>query len=726
MDEYITALFEIIDNNSKNLNKSKILSAYEFSKDAHEGQKRKSGEPYIIHPIQVAGILVEMGMDTDTIIASLLHDVVEDTSIELSEVESRFGKEVASLVDGVTKLGKIPLSTKEEQQAENIRKMLLAMSQDIRVVIIKLADRLHNLRTLDYVDEQKQRDKSLETMEVYAPIAHRLGIRAMKEELEDLSLAHLDPIGYNTIVEKLNTQKTERQEFLNRIKERIKERIGKDENVVVEGRVKSVYGIYRKVYMQGKEFEEIYDVYAVRVIVDSVIDCYNVLGIVHDMFTPIPKRFKDYVSTPKPNMYQSLHTTVIDKEGIPFEVQIRTWDMHHTAEYGIAAHWKYKEGISGKDKLEERLSWVRQLLEAQKESEDVEEIVRSIKSDIAPEEVFVFTPKGDVISLPIGACVIDFAYAIHTAVGNSMSGAKVDGKIVPLEYKVKTGEIVEIITKKGGGPSRDWIKLVTTSEARNKIRGWFKKEHREENIEHGKLEIDSEFRRNYINLTGEEKDSFIMDIAKRQHYSELDDFYAAIGYGGLILSRIMPRIRDEYNKMVKQAQKQQLSIEDVITERRNKKDHGDVIVEGVDGCLVKFTKCCSPLPGDQIVGFITRGYGVSIHKRDCINAINGMKDKQSRQRWVNARWSENAKRKSNYDVTLHIWGINRDNLILDLSSQFAAMRVPIHSMTAKETRDGRSFFSVTISIESTEHLKSITEKLNKISGINSIERANSL
>ena len=722
MNELYQRLIEAIERNSKNLNKGEITRALEFAEMAHDGQKRKSGEPYIIHPVATAIILIDMGMDTETVVAALLHDVVEDTEVELSEVRQKFGDDVATLVDGVTKLGLLPLTSREEQQAENVRKMLLAMSQDIRVVVIKLADRLHNMRTIDYVGEQKQRDKSLETMEVYAPIAHRLGIRAVKEELEDLSLRHLDPIGYKQIEERLVGQKEERQEFLDRIKERIKERLGNDENVVVEGRVKSVYGIYRKVFMQNKAFEEIFDIYAVRVIVDSVTDCYNVLGVIHDMFRPIPNRFKDYISTPKANMYQSLHTTVIDKEGIPFEVQIRTWDMHHTAEYGIAAHWKYKHGVSGKDKLEERLVWVRQLLEAQKESEDVEEIVRSIKSDIAPEEVFVFTPKGDVISLPIGACVIDFAYAIHTAVGNSMVSAKADGKIVPLDYKVKTGEIVEIITTKGKGPSRDWIKLVVTSEARNKIRNWFKKEFREENIEQGKLELEAEFRRNLISIKPELKDDFVLDIAKRHHFDNLDDFYAAIGYGGILISRIMPRVKDAYNKAVKEAKaaSKTFSIDDVVSENLGKKQNGGVIVEGLDNCLVKFAKCCSPLPGDEVVGFITRGSGVSVHKADCVNAVNGIKHDCAR--WVKVVWAD-ANRKSSYDVSLHIWANTRPNLLLDISAQFSTMRVPIHSISAKDTKDGRSFFWLSISTEGTEHLKSIIDKLIKVPGINSVERA---
>ncbi len=487
--------------------------------------------------------------------------MVEDTSETLDDIERAYGHNIAQLVDGVTKITTLDitsLDSKEQQQAENVRKMLLAMSQDIRVIIIKLADRLHNLRTLQYRPRHKQLAKARETMEVYAPIAHRLGIRAVKEEMEDLSLRYLDPIAYSEIETALNSRKDERLAFLEKIKGQISERMGKEGSEIhLEGRVKSVYGIYRKMYIQGKAFEEIYDIYAVRIIVDTVIECYNALGIIHDMYTPLPNRFKDYISTPKPNMYQSLHTTVIGKEGVPFEVQIRTWEMHHTAEYGIAAHWKYKAGLQGKDKLEERLEWVRHLLEAQQDSEDVEDILSSIKSDLVPEEVFVFTPKGDVIDLPSGSTVIDFAYAIHSAVGNSMIGAKVDGRIVPIDYQVKTGQIVEIATTKSQahGPNRDWLQIVKTSEARNKIRAWFKKEKKEENIARGKAEIERDFKRDGINLTDEQYEQFILELAHRQHCRTVEEFYAAVGYGGISLSKILPRIKEDYLKRYRKEEK---------------------------------------------------------------------------------------------------------------------------------------------------------------------------
>ena len=547
----IDDLQRAIDRSGRVYDREKIMAAYQLANDAHNGQCRVSGEPYISHPIAVAIILVDLGMDSECIQAALLHDVVEDTDITSEAVEKQFGTDVALLVNGVTKLGKISFTSREEQQAENVRKMLLAMAQDVRVIIIKLADRLHNMRTIEVMPEQKRRDKALETMEVYAPLAHRLGIRAVKEELEDISLRYLDPVAYHEIESMLELKRADRQSFLEKIKDKIRERLAAEYNdIYVDGRVKSVYGIYRKMYIQGKAFEEIFDIYAVRIIVDSVNECYNILGIIHDLFRPLPNRFKDYISTPKPNMYQSLHTTVIDKEAIPFEVQIRTWDMHHTAEYGIAAHWKYKAGVTGRDKLEERLAWIRQLIENQKEADDVEDIVRSIKSDLSPEEVFVFTPKGDVISLPVGSTVIDFAYAIHTEVGNRMVGAKIDGRIVALDTPVRTGQIIEVVTTnaKDHAPSRDWLKIVKTTEARNKIRNWYKKERREENIEQGRSELEKEFRRNMITLPDGKLPEFLSAIAKRQHFELADDFLAAIGYGGVLLSKIMPRIKEKIGR----------------------------------------------------------------------------------------------------------------------------------------------------------------------------------
>ena len=719
-------LMKVLKESNRPYDFDKITEAYEYANRAHDGQMRQSGEPYITHPLAVAQILVELGMDTETICAGLLHDVVEDTASTVEDIKKRFGEDVALMVDGVTKLTKLSYSTKEQRQAENVRKMLLAMAKDVRVIIVKLADRLHNMRTGEYWKEYKQREKALETMEVYAPLADRLGIRPIKEELEDISLRFLDPIAYEEIERMLKLKKEERENFLIAIQEKIRDRLEKENmKFFLQSRVKSIYGIYRKVYMQGRNFDEIYDVYAVRVIVDTPYECYAVLGLMHDAFTPIPKRFKDYISTPKANMYQSLHTTVLDKKGIPFEIQIRTWDMHYTAEYGIAAHWKYKAGIGKKDKLEERLAWVRQLLEVQQDSGDAQDIVRSIKSDIAPEECFVFTPKGDVINLPTGSTVIDFAYAIHSAVGNRMTGAKVDGRIVPLDFKLETGMIVEIITSKGpgNGPSRDWLKIVKTSEARTKIRSWFKKERREENIITGKEELEKEFRRNLINIPEEDYEEFILNLAKRQHINTLEDFYAAIGYGGVLLSRLMPRVKEEFQKTYRSApeeEKAQLT-QQLANNKKPGKPTSGVIVEGLDSCLVKFAKCCNPLPGDPIVGFVTRGYGVSIHKQDCVNVLNSPKENEGR--WVRAEWASvgtSEKFKSTIDITSQ----PRDTLLADVSILLSNMHIPLHALIAKESKDHSVIMiQITVEVNGVDQLNYLLNSLRSIKGIEDVRRA---
>lgn len=720
MDPLFAKLTDAIEKSNKSYDLERIKAAYTMARQAHEGQMRSSGDPYISHPIEVAIILVGLGMDSDTIIGGILHDVVEDTSITLEDIQKRFGGDVADLVDGVTKLANIPYSSRAEQQAENVRKMLLAMAKDVRVVIIKLADRLHNMRTLDYRTPEKQRVKSLETMEIYAPLAHRLGIRSVKEELEDLSLKHLDPVAYHEIEQQLALRKEDREAFLGNIIKRIEARL-EEEHVTaqIDGRVKSIYGIYRKMYIQGRSFDEIYDIYAVRIIVDTVLECYNILGIIHDMLRPIPNRFKDYISTPKQNMYQSLHTTVLDKEGVPFEVQIRTWDMHYTAEYGVAAHWKYKIGMEGKDALDERLAWIRQLLESQQESEDVEDIVKSIKTDIAPEEVFVFTPRGDVIRLPQGSTVIDFAYAIHTEVGNKMIGAKVDGRMVSLDYKVKTGMIVEIITSttQSNGPSRDWLKIVKTSEARNKIRSWFKKEKREENIAEGKLALEKEMRRNLIAPPAEEREKFIADIAARQKYNTVDDFYASIGYGGVSLEKIIPRIKDDFIRLYRKPGAQTL----VPTKKVSQKASNGVIVEGLEGCLIKFARCCNPLPGDEIVGFITRGFGVSIHKCDCANVVNAKRRGEDPERWVKATWASRVK--ETFKSTLDILASDRIGILADVSVQLGNMRIPVHSVMAKELKTGQTSIQVSIGINDLNQLQTIINNLSRIQGVVSVKRA---
>lgn len=721
---------------------NRITEAYHFAEKAHDGQKRRSGEPYIIHPVAVAQILAEMGMDADSICAALLHDVVEDTPVTDEEIRRKFGETIEQLVDGVTKLGQITTNkthsdddaTKEErlmlmeqQQSENVRKMFLAMSRDIRVIIIKLADRVHNMRTLRFMPEEKRRFKARETLEIYAPIAHRLGIRAFKEELEDLAISYLDPVAYKEIATTLESQVESRQAFLDDIKKQISDRVlGEVPNAHISGRIKSVHGIYRKTYMQGRTIDEIYDIYAVRIIVDSVFECYYCLGIIHDMFNPLPGRFKDYISTPKPNMYQSLHTTVIGKDGIPFEVQIRTWEMHHTAEYGIAAHWKYKLGINGKAKFEERLAWIRQLLENQKESDDVEEIVNVIKTDFTPDEVFAFTPKGDVISLPMGSSIVDFAYAIHSAVGSRMIGAKVDGRITTLDHKVNNGEIIEILTSSAPrGPSRDWLKIAKTSSARSKIKSWFKKECREENILRGKDEVDREFKRNGINLPEKQLQDFLLKVAERQKLATADDLLAAIGYGGLSLNKLIPRIKEDYARLVKESKPAQAQSEPepstLTTAKKMVRSPEGILIEGIDNCLIKFSRCCDPLPGDEIIGFITRGHGVSIHTRGCTNVPKDISKCAEPERWINARWD--TKVSDSYRVTLCVTCINRVGMLADLSGQLANMHVMIHSIFTKETKDGRSAIYLTITVNSAEHLRSVGEKLKKIKGVLEVERS---
>ena len=720
-------LEHITEESGKEYDLPQIRRAYELAEEKHHDQRRRSGEPYIIHPLSVAAILVGLGMDTESVIAGLLHDVVEDTDCTTEELTKAFGKEVALLVDGVTKLGKIPFSSREEEQAENLRKMLMAMAEDIRVIIIKFADRMHNLKTLNYVQPQKQRDKARECLELYAPIAHRLGIRRVKDFMEDVSLQYLDPTAYKEIEQDLEQRSSSGKAFIDETMAQIRERVELSiPNVYLSGRVKSVYGIYRKMFIQGKSFEEIYDVFAIRVIVDTIEDCYNVLGIVHDMFSPIPNRFKDYISVPKPNLYQSLHTTVINKSGVPFEVQIRTWEMHHTAEYGIAAHWKYKLGMSAKESdskaLDDRLAWIRQMLENQEESEDVTDLVHSIKSDLIPEEVFVFTPKGDVINLPMGSTVIDFAYAIHSAVGNRMIGAKVDKRIVPLDYKVKTGEIIEVLTTKeaGKGPNRDWLTLVRTSEARNKIRAWFKKEKRDDNIIEGKAELEREFRRSGIAMVPGLMDFMLESIGKRYSCATSDDFYAAIGYGGIQLWKVLPRIREEYQRLTKTSGAEpQPRI--TMPETRQKVASG-VLIDGMDNCLIKFSQCCNPLPGDEIVGFITRGFGVSIHKRGCTNVPQDLSNCPEPERWVTAHWAGEVQ--DDFKSTLHIVAVDRGGLLADVTQQLSAMHIFIHALNCRQERNSENaFISATISINGLPQLQLIIERLSKVAGVISIDRS---
>lgn len=720
-DDNFSDFFELVKNNSQ-YDSEKIEKAYTLAYEAHKNQRRRSGEPYIMHPVAVAKILYELGMDNECIIGALLHDVVEDTTYDLDFIREKFGEEVAVLVDGVTKLGKIPLSTKEEVQAENIRKMFIAMNQDVRVIIIKLADRLHNMRTLQFMPEYKQREKSLETLEIYAPIAHRLGIRAVKEELEDLAIRYLDPIAYREIESSLDMKVSEGKQFLDDIKTQIKEKlepIMKD--VTITSRVKSVHGIFRKVYIKGKNFEEIYDIYAIRIIVDSMIDCYNALGIVHDMFTPLPGRFKDYISTPKPNMYQSLHTTVLSKKGIPFEIQIRTWDMHRTAEYGIAAHWKYKIGKGGKDNLDKSLQWIHQMLENGDSAENAEDMVSSIKGDLSIDEIYVFTPKGDVKSLPKGSTVIDFAYAIHSAVGNRMIGAKIDGRIVPLDTVVKTGQVVEIITsnQQGKGPSRDWLGIVKSGEARSKIRAWFKKEKRDENIVQGKADLEHEFKRNYLRFEAGQYDEFVKKIAERQHFDSVEDFYAAIGYGGVQISRLMPGIKDEYNRNWKIKEAATPSVNKVVKTHQTKSSDG-VVVEGIDNCLINMAKCCSPLPGEPIIGFITRGHGLTVHRRDCKNVPVDIANSPEPERWISAHWDSKVKVEAR--SSLDVYAIDRDGVVLDITTTIVNAHVKLHTINARPINDGNCITSMSITVNNKEHLDAIIRLLSKINGVYLIER----
>lgn len=715
-------LVEKIRASEKPYDLEKITQAYKVAEKAHEGQLRTSGDPYITHPLAVASILLDYCMDTDTICAALLHDTVEDTDVTLDELRKKFGEDVALMVDGVTKIGLVPLVSKEEQQAENIRKILMAMSKDIRVIIIKLADRLHNMRTLAARPPEKQRKTSLETMNFYAPIAHRLGMSDVKEEMEDIAIHYLDPYGCKEVEEQIALHKEERDAFIDSIKKRIRERISDIKpEPIIEGRVKSIYSIYKKVYVKNKRFDEIYDIYAVRVIVQSVIECYNVLGVIHDMFRPIPYRFKDYIATPKPNRYQSLHTTVIGREGIPFEVQIRTVEMHNTAQYGVAAHWKYKAGISGNVSGEKRFDWIRQLLERQQEADDVEAIADAIKTDLSPDEVFVFTPKGDVVALPTGATVLDFAYHIHTQVGNKMTGAKVGGRMVSFDYVVHTGEIVEILTSGSPnyGPNRNWIEIAKTTEAKSKIRSWFKKECREENIERGREELEREFKRNNIAITPD----LLQTSASRQRLDSVDDLYAAIGYGGVSMAKIVQRIKEDQLRNHKEQQAIQAAAEnpmESISENNRRSRKKGIIIEGMENCLVKFAQCCNPLPGDPIIGFVTRGFGVSIHKQDCVNVVNNRDDPENKDRWLKATWA--GVEDSTYRATIDVIAEDRITIFADITTAIAANHIPLQEMNGHHLKNGNLDLVVTVEIAGVEQLSNVMGRIQKIPGVISVER----
>ena len=716
-------LEHILDTTGNPCDRNKIRLAYSFAELHHGDQRRVSGIPYILHPTSVACIVAELGMDTDTICGALLHDTVEDTGVTLEQVHKRFGPDVAKLIDGVTKISKIPYSSREEQQAENIRKMLIAMADDIRVIIIKLADRLHNMRTMDCMPEQKRRDKSLENMQVFAPIAHRLGIKAIKDELEDRSLQYLDPIGYKEIEDALLLNEEGRDRFIESIKAQITEKT-KDTipNIYISGRVKSINSIYRKTFMRNQTIDQIFDVFAVRVIVDTVPDCYNVLGVVHDIFKPIPNRFKDYISMPKPNMYQSLHTTVLDNNAIPFEVQIRTWEMHYTAEYGIAAHWKYKlgmgaEGKNEEDKLNQNIERVKKMILDQLETEDATDIARNIRNDFEENDVYVFTPKGDVMSLPRGSTPIDLAYLIHTQVGHRMVGAKVNNRIVPIDYVLRTGDICEILTQKEEHPNRAWIDICKTASAKSKIRQWFKREKRDENIVEGKAMVEREFRRQGMNFSEDEMAEFLRNVSIKRQYNTLDDFYAAVGYGGIQLWKIMPRLKEEYQKTYAQ------DIENITVPaapvRRTKASSG-VVIEGNDDVLVKFSNCCNPLPGDDIIGYITRGYGVSIHKRSCTNVPKDITASEEPERWVNCYWEDKVG--DAFRSTLQITAADRTGLLADVTIKLSNMHINIHTLNSRELKDGRAVVTVTIDVMGRNHLRGVISKLSDINGIEEVKR----
>ena len=713
-------LCEAIKASGRTYNMEMIEKAYNLANNAHKGVCRRSGEPYICHPLAVARLVLDLGMDSESIAAALLHDVVEDTPTSLEDLTAQFGAEVAQMVDGVTKLTKIQFSNIEELQAENLRKMLLAMSRDVRVMIIKLCDRLHNMRTGDAWPEQKRRDKARETMEVYAPIANRLGILNVKEELEDRSLHYLDPVGYEDISKMLSERAGE--EFLAKVSGVIEQRLVESgiEGATIKRRVKSIYGIYRKTIMQNKSFDEIYDIYAVRVILDSLAECYSTLGLIHDMYHPLPNRFKDYISTPKPNGYQSLHTTVIGHEGIPFEVQIRTRAMDEQAEYGVAAHWKYKEGLGGHDKLDERLAWVSQLLENQRVSEDSGNLLHDLKSDLLPEEVFAFTPKGDVINLPTGATCIDFAYAIHSAVGNRMVGCKVNNRMVPIDHIVSTGEIIEVILGPADkGPSRDWLKIVRTSEAKSKIRNWFKKMRREENIQQGRDALARELRREMVIIPDDQLDAFIDSCSRRLRQNNAEELYAAIGYGGMTIANCLPKLKEEWQKLKASEEKTEEELPKVDLSRVHATD--GVVVEGFDNTPIKFAKCCSPLPGDPIVGFITRGFGVSIHKQSCANAVASMKDPTNAPRWVKAYWADSVK--DSYKAGLEIIALNRNELLQDVLAALADIRVPIYTLNARQVENNCAVVSLTIGINNTEHLNRVVARLSKVRDVLKVTRS---
>ncbi len=708
------SMYQAIQRYMPGTDMTMIDRAVEYAREKHKDQKRKDGSPYIIHPLAVAEIVAEMGLDLDAVLGAILHDCIEDTDASHDEIAKLFGNTTAELVEGVTKLTRANFSSTEQAQMENLRKMFMAMSKDIRVVLIKIADRLHNMRTMQYQSPQKQISKCRETMDIYAPLAHRLGMQKMKWELEDLSLRYLDPKGYEEIMEYLNAHKEQDEAFMATIQDKIKERLqGVGISNTTYGRIKHVYSIYRKMHAQDKSIEELYDIYAFRVIVDTIPDCYNVLGHVHDLFNLVPGRFKDYISTPKPNMYQSLHTTVIGSQGIPFEVQIRTWQMHETAEYGIAAHWKYKQGAGAGN--EKDFEWVRRLLESQQDT-DAEDYVHSLKIDMFDDEVFVFTPKGKIVSLPAGSTPIDFAYAIHSGVGNALVGAKVNNRITNIDTPLTNGDIVEIITSKSAkGPSRDWLNICKSNQARTKIKQWFKKEKREENVAHGKSSFEAEMKRLLLPLSALSDPELAPQLLKKLSFDNWDDMYAAIGYGGLTAAKAVGRIRDDINKAVK-AQNEEKQLLRPMAEAGKVSRHAanGVIVEDIGSCMIKFAKCCTPVPGDDIVGFITKGFGVSVHRTDCPNA-QGRNDPRQSGRWVRVSWANQEEQP--FDTTLELECQTRDGLLLDLATVMTSTRVRVKELNGKDLPNGHSIFTVRFEVKNVQELEAIRNRLMNVRSV---------
>ena len=713
--EHYESMKATILNRMPGVNMDLIDQAVQYADAKHASQKRKDGSPYIIHPLAVAELVTEMGLDIDAILGALLHDCIEDTDASHEEISRLFGETVAQLVEGVTKLTRANFSTSEQAQMENLRKMFMAMSKDIRVVLIKIADRLHNMRTMQYQSPQKQLIKCRETMDIYAPLAHRLGMQKIKWELEDTAIRYLAPSEHDEITSYLLAHKEQDETFMRTIQAKITERLNAMGIAnTTYGRIKHVYSIYRKMQTQGKSMDEMYDIYAFRVIVDTIPDCYNVLGHVHDLFNLVPGRFKDYISTPKPNMYQSLHTTVIGSQGVPFEVQIRTWDMHETAEYGIAAHWKYKQGTgSGSEK---DFEWVRRLLENQQDS-DADEYIQSLKIDMFDDEVFVFTPKGRIVSLPSGSTPIDFAYAIHSGVGNAMIGAKVNSRIANIDAKLKNGDIVEVLTSKNAkGPSRDWLSICKSNQARTKIKQWFKKEKREENVAHGRASFEAEMRREGLPLSITVDPEVGPQLLKKLSFDEWEDMYAAIGYGGLTAVRAVGRIRDDINKALKIQQNDKITMIPRVTPdseavRLNRHAVNGVIVEDIDSCMIKFAKCCTPVPGDGIIGFITKGFGVSIHRMDCPNAQHREEPHQA-PRWVRCHWANQEEQP--FETTLELDCITRDGLLLDVATAMTTARVRLKELNGRDLPGGRSTFTVRFEVKNVNELEAIRKKLINI------------